>query len=235
MKRILIIFTVLAIQSCSKSGGDEPDIVQSPDPVPDLENTAPTIPSKIFPTDGLLCTDNPLEFKWGSSTDKEGDVISYEIELAYDNAFNNVIEKKTLSATNITLTFEKGIQVNWRIRSKDSKGEYSDYSSTWNFYTEGEGMVNYLPFTATLIYPMAFSKIEGEYVTLDWESSDVDGDLLFYDIYFGETTPPVLLKENSAESTHEVSINPNKTYYWKIIVKDDRGGESIGNTWAFKS
>jgi len=235
MKKIFIIFMILAIQSCSKSGGDEPDIVQDPDPVPDVENTAPTIPSKVFPTDGLLCTENPLEIRWDSSTDKEGDAISYEVELSQDNTFNNIIEKKTVSGTSTTLALEKGIQVHWRIRSKDSKGEYSNYSSTWNFYSEGEGMVNYLPFSPTLIYPTAFSKIEGSNVVLEWESSDVDGDPLSYDIYFGETTPPALLKENSLGSTWEVFINPNKTYYWKITVKDDNGGESIGDIWVFKS
>lgn len=223
-------------QACSKSGeGDEPEFEPEPEPTPEVTNTAPTIPDQIFPTNGLLCSDNPLEFSWNSSTDKEGDAISYEIELAEDNAFENIIESTTVSETSITFTLEKGVQLNWRIRAKDSEGEYSNYSSSWNFYTEGEGIVNYLPFSPTLIYPKAFSKVEDNVVVLEWASSDVDEDPLLYDIYFGETTPPDLVKENSEDSTYEVSINPDKTYYWKIVAKDGNGGESIGHIWIFKS
>ncbi|MDC6367548.1 MULTISPECIES: hypothetical protein [Flavobacteriaceae] len=236
MKKLIFFLCLLAFQACSKSGGgDEPEIVQEPEPTPEVTNTAPTIPNQIFPTNGLLCSDNPLEFSWNSSTDKEGNAISYEIELAEDNAFENIIEKTTVSETKITFTLEKGVQLNWRIRAKDSEGEYSGYSSSWNFYTEGEGIVNYLPFSPTLINPKAFSKVEDNMVVLEWASSDVDEDSLLYDIYFGETTPPDLVQENREDSTYEVSINPDKTYYWKIIVKDGNGGESIGDIWIFKS
>ncbi|UOY07186.1 fibronectin type III domain-containing protein [Muricauda sp. SCSIO 64092] len=236
MKKMIIFLCLFTLNACSKSGGeDEPEIVQEPKPDSEVRNTAPTTPTTIFPTNGLLCTDNPLEFKWDPSTDKEGDAISYEIELAEDRAFNSIIEKTTVSETTVTFTLEKGVQLNWRIRAKDDNGEYSNYSSSWNFYTEGEGIANYLPFTPTLIHPKSFSKVEENNVLLEWSSSDVDGDLLYYDIYFGETTPPALIEENSVPSTHEVSVTPGKTYYWKIVVKDNNGGESIGDIWIFKS
>lgn len=236
MKKIIFFLCLLAFQACSKSGGgEETEIVQEPEPTPEVSNTAPTIPVKIFPTNGLLCSDNPLKFSWNSSTDKEGDAISYEIELAEDTAFEKIIEHTIVSETEITLTLEKGVQRNWRIRAKNNKGEYSGYSSSWNFYTEGEGIVNYLPFSPTLINPKSFSKVEDNMVLLEWVSRDVDEDLLLYDIYFGEITPPELVQENIEDSTYAVSINPDKTYYWKIVVKDGNGGESIGDIWVFKS
>ncbi|KQC28664.1 hypothetical protein [Flagellimonas eckloniae] len=236
MKKLIFFLCLLTFQACSKTdGGENPDNVQQPDPTPEPVNTAPTIPNLIFPTNGLLCSDNPLEFSWNSSTDKEGGAISYEIELAEDNEFENIIEKTTVSETKVTFALEKGVQLNWRIRAKDSEGEYSSYSSSWNFYTEGEGIINYLPFSPALINPKAFSKVEGNMVQLEWTSSDVDEDSLLYDIYFGDTTPPGLLQENSEDSTYEISINQDKTYYWKIVVKDGNGGESIGDIWIFKS
>jgi len=69
-------------------------------------------------------------------------------------------------------------------------------------------------------------------VLLKWTSNDVDEDALIYDIYFVETTPPILVKENNIDSSYEVSIAPDKTYYWKIVVKDNNGGESVG-TFGF--
>lgn len=238
MKKAIVLIGVIVILACSKSGEEQaPEIIQQPEPNPPIgvANTAPSVPNKIFPTNGSLCIDNPLEFSWGSATDNEGDTISYELELATDNSFNNIIEKRTVTETSATISLEPGIQVNWRVRAKDSRGEYSDYSSIWNFYTEGEAIANYLPFSPTLIYPKEFSFVQGNSLMLEWSSSDVDQDSLTYDIYFGDVNPPPLVYGDSADSVFEVYIVSNNTYYWKIVVKDSRGGVSIGDVWSFKS
>lgn len=231
MKKLIILFNVVMLFSCSKS--DEESVPEPP--IPSVENMAPTIPLKVFPTNSLLCTDNPVEFRWNSSTDKEANPISYEIELSYDQSFTNIVEKRTVTGLRVTLELEKGTEINWRIRAKDSEEKYSDYSPSWNFYTEGEGISNYLPYTPTLIYPEAFTKVNGNTVILDWTSTDVDEDEILYDIYFGDTVFPILVKENSEESNYTISVIPNKTYYWKIIAKDGSGGQSIGDLWNFKS
>lgn len=233
MKKLIILINILVLFSCSKSDeGNEPDIIPEPTPV---KNTAPTIPVKKFPANGLLCTDNPVEFSWNSSTDKDADAITYEIELSRNQTFTEIIEERTVSTLNVSVELEKGIEIYWRVRAKDNKEEFSSFSPIWSFYTEGEGVVNYIPFTPSLIYPVAFMKVDENPVMLEWTSDDVDGDIISYDIYFGETTPPILVKENSAESTYVVSVAPDKTYYWKIVVKDDSGGQSIGDIWQFKS
>ncbi len=233
MKKLIILLNMVLLFSCSKSDEEsEPNI---PEPNPNIENTAPTIPLKVFPTSSLLCTNNPVEFRWNSSTDKEGNPISYEIELSLDQSFTNIIEKRTVTELSTLVELEKGIEINWRIRAKDSNGAYSNYAPSWNFYTEGEGVLNYLPYTPTLIYPEAFTKVNDNTVVLNWTSTDVDGDVILYDIYFGDTVFPILIKENAEESNYEISISPNKTYYWKIIAKDGSGGQSIGDLWNFKS
>lgn len=31
------------------------------------------------------------------------------------------------------------------------------------------------------------------------------------------------------------SLLPSKNYYWKVVVKDNKGGETIGQIWEFKT
>ena len=231
MRKFILLIVVVLLCACSKSD-------DNPVPPPTEEetlNTAPTVAVKVYPTNGLLCTENPLEFRWNSATDKEGDAITYEIEVASDAAFTNIIEKASVNGTNKTITLEKGIEVHWRVRAKDSKNEYGDYSPYWTFYTEGEGITNYLPFTPTPLHPILNTKVSGSSVILEWSSTDVDGDPLVYDVYFGPTTPPIIVKEDNMEATYEVNIEMEQTYYWQIIVKDGKGGESVGDIWKFKS
>lgn len=229
MKRLLTLLVIVtAYASCSKSENNPVP------PVDETENTAPSVPLTIYPTNGLLCTENPIEFSWNPSTDKEGDAITYEIEIASDESFTNIIEKAPVNGTKRTFTLEKGIELNWRVRAKDNNN-FSDFSTNWKFYTEGEGIVNYLPFTPTLLNPILNTKVVGNSASLEWSSSDVDGDELVYDVYFGNSTPPILIQENITDNTYSVNITENQIYYWKIIVKDGNGGEAIGNIWNFKS
>ncbi len=70
--------------------------------------------------------------------------------------------------------------------------------------------------------------------TLSWSASDPDGDPLLYDIYLGVNSPPQLIKQNHESTTYESSqLEENTTYFWKIVAKDNNGGETAGNVWSF--
>ena len=57
-------------------------------------------------------------------------------------------------------------------------------------------------------------------VTLQWTASDADtSDILTYDVYFGTENQPTIVT--------------SATYYWKIVVKDNKGGQTIGQVWIF--
>ena len=70
--------------------------------------------------------------------------------------------------------------------------------------------------------------------TLLWESSDPDGDALKFDIYFGtESNPPLVESDLSTSVYLPGSLEPNTTYYWKVVAKDGKGGETEGPVWSF--
>ena len=227
MRKYLNALIGIALFSCGGSGDD-------PMPKPPI-NVAPSIPVLVFPNDGELCTDNPLGFVWEASLDSDGDAVSYEIEVATTTDFKEDLQKKSTSATGISITLIKGVAYYWRIRSKDTKNNYSNYSITRKYYTEGEGVSNHIPFSATLVNPMTGSELITSAVKLEWTSSDVDNDPLVYDIYFGKMNPPVLVEENFDKLSYDLNVDASSEYFWKIVTKDDKGGQAIGQVWKFST
>ena len=41
--------------------------------------------------------------------------------------------------------------------------------------------------------------------------------------------------ENLTANTFSVAIESSKNYYWNVVVKDDKGGQTIGQIWNFKT
>lgn len=86
-------------------------------------------------------------------------------------------------------------------------------------------------------------------------STDSDGDEIQYDFYFGTTPDPPLLKENLFHGWYQVGdqiefvsliggdvleyrtsgvfVTPETTYYWKMVAKDGKGGETSSEVFSF--
>ena len=57
-----------------------------------------------------------------------------------------------------------------------------------------------------------------------------------FDIYFDTVNPPTTKEaENQSETTLNVDLASSSNYYWKVVVKDDKGGETVGQVWNFKT
>jgi len=79
------------------------------------------------------------------------------------------------------------------------------------------------------------SDISGSEYQLSWECSDPDSDPLTYDVYFG-TDINNLAQAATGISEKKMQINnlqPGKKYYWRVVAKDGRDGETSGDTWMF--
>lgn len=65
--------------------------------------------------------------------------------------------------------------------------------------------------------------------TLEWNANDVDAtDVLTFDVFFGTVNPPTTKIGNN--QTTKILNTPNlvssTNYYWKVLVKDGKGGEN---------
>ena len=226
--RHLLYIAALSISLGSCGGGGD-------DPPPPVVNTAPTVPTLTAPVNTSLCIDNVVNFQWNASTDSQGDAITYQIQVAKDNLFSQIAHTLTATTTNKSITLEKGIAYYWRVKATDSKNASSNYSATFNLYTEGVGITNHLPFSPALVSPALNSVQTGTNVTLQWTASDVDANnTLTYDVYFGTANPPTIVTStNQSASTLSKTVSTSTTYYWKVTVKDDKGGQTIGQVWSF--
>lgn len=227
MKRPLILIFCALFFACSSES----------EPAEEVEkiNKPPQAPALSMPEDNLFCVENELDFSWLPATDPEDDKIFYLFELSTTSDFAEIYYRKEISLLTINKEVVKGSNYYWRVMAKDDQGNNSAYSAIRNFYTEDAKSFNSLPSVPKLITPEEQS-VTGLEVELAWESTDPDNDNLKYDLYFGTSENPGLLQENLTEKTHVVNnLAAGKTYYWKVVVKDEPGSKTIGQTWSFKT
>lgn len=219
----LTIISFLLI-SCSSGGDDE------------NQNETPNVPKIISPANNTLCIDNYVAFEWEYLKNTNNDLIIYQIEIAKDDQFTQITE---ILETESNYT-EVGLEVNtayyWRIKTVNSEGIASKYSKTYKFYTEGEIIVNHLPFLPELISPVLNTTLSTSTASLKWNATDVDEDVLIFDVYFGTVNPPVTkISGNYTIQTIDVPLQPAKEYFWRVVAKDNKGGETVGQIWKFKT
>ncbi|MCV2485800.1 hypothetical protein OD917_12760 [Flavobacterium sp. SH_e] len=229
---IYLSIVCLLFAACGGGGGDDPEVT------PPAANTAPTVPVLAAPADNKLCLDNNVSFQWNASTDAQKDVIVYQIQIAKDNGFAQIVstlENSSLSTSSLAL--DKNTAYYWRVKATDSKGLSSAYSSTFKFYTAGTAVVNHLPFAPTLTEPAINSRLTTTSATLGWIGSDVDtADQLTYDVFLDIVNPPVKkVGDNIKPNTLNVTLESTKQYYWRVVVKDNQGGETVGQIWKFQT
>jgi len=224
----LIGLSLLAI-GC---GGGDSDSSPAEEP-----NSAPTKPVLISPANANLCVSNVVEFQWNPSTDANKDAITYVIQLATDNQFSQIVKTQEGTNSSQVFTLEKGKSYYWRVKAIDSKNLSGEYSSTNSFYTESDVIANHLPFAPELVLPVLNSTINSGTISLSWKATDVDAaDVLLYDVYLGTSNPPTQkIATNNATGKLDVVANSSNIYYWKVVVKDNHGGETIGQIWNFKT
>lgn len=230
MKRLYIVFISLGVLlSCSGGGGD--------DPVAPEENKSPTAPVQVYPLNNTLCLSEKVNFEWNSSTDPESDRVTYIMEVSESSTFSTFVFNGSINATSRELILPKGEVYYWRVKALDSKNAESGYSTASQFLTEGEGVTNHLPFSPGLVAPENNTEIDGSSTTLSWTASDADNDDLTYDVYLGTNSNPTnKVSDNQTETTYTASnLTAATTYYFKIVVKDDKGGVTIGQIWSFKT
>ena len=208
----LLIASIFIVLSCSKD-----NIIQDPGNVTLLTPLNNELCENGFNISELLST---VTFTWEVSENTTNyDIIIINLingqEYQTTNILNNTIEQ------NLT----KGFPYSWIVNSNNDESSLQGSSSTWKFFLSSEGITNYTPFPAELIYPQNEQFIESglETIMLNWLGSDIDDNDLIYTVYIdtinGLQDP---LDEYSAITNNQINFNiePNKTYFWRIKTSD---------------
>lgn len=230
--KIKTLYFALAVLCLSCSGGSDDG---GPSPTNPIINQPPTkVGSLISPENNIICISSRVTFKWSTAEDPEGQPFNYVLEISKDNAFSTLEEEIITGLTSKAVLLEKGVYYYWRVKAVDNEGASGSYSSVFNFYTEGEGETNHLPFQPQAVFPKKEDQVDASSVTLQWTANDLDNDPLTYDVYLDISNPPT--KKVAADidtPSLTVSLEDTTTYFWKIIAKDNNSGITHGEVWTF--
>ncbi len=72
--------------------------------------------------------------------------------------------------------------------------------------------------------------------SLSWTCEDYENDPLTYDIYLGTSATDIYTVATgitTASYSLTGAVQPNTTYYWKIVVKDNHGNSNYSGVWSF--
>jgi len=217
---IIVVFVSFSLSNmqCSKKEANQP----------------PSVVQLIYPSENLLCIENTIVFDWSDATDPENDNIQYNLLVASDRAMSNIVENRTISASQLSITLSKAQAFYWTVSALDVNNNQGTTSDTFAFFTKGEGNVNYAPFTSALLTPENNSQVNQGSVNLTWDAADSNaGDTLIYEVYLGENATLVLQDDAIPTKSYTVTVESGKTYSWRVDVKDQNGAKSIGQVWSF--
>ena len=189
----------------------------------------------VFPDKNALCnegtqltpTESTVFFEW----EPNDNAINYILTI--ENLATETILKFETDGFILPVTIDRAQPFRWFV-SYDFLSETKD-SELWNFYNAGPGVQTYAPFPAAIISPSMSQSIPStNSVTLEWSGSDVDDDIVDYDVYFGETSPLSLITSAISANQLTVSVVPGTIYFWNVVTKDAVGNTSESGIYQFK-
>ena len=230
MRKIALLFggLFLIIISCTEE-----------DPLP----VNPGIAILISPINQETCfdgvsindTQSNVEFSWSAASD----AISYEIVVS--NLLTQSTQTYNASINQTTIALTKAEPYSWYVKSIGENGSTPSQSDLWRFYLAGESTINYAPFPSELISPRSGANVTPDInnqIILNWSCSDVDGDLEQFDLYLDENDGSTLntsIKYEQQDTSVEVEVANNSTYFWKVIAIDTNGNESSSGVYSFRT
>ena len=230
MKKIVLLFGgfILLLSSCAPE-----------DPIP----IEPGVASLISPANNETCLDGTslndtqsnVSFSWSVARD----ALSYEVIIS--NLLTQTSQTYTAPSNQTTIALTKAEPYSWFVKSIGEDGSTPSESEQWKFYLAGDAVTNYAPFPSNLISPRSGANITPDInnlVILNWTASDVDGDLLKFEVYLDDTSATTLNTEveyQGKQTSLEVEVANNTTYYWKIIAVDANGNQSSSGVYAFRT
>ena len=221
---------LLLILSCG--GSDDPAPGPDPDPVPD-----PSAATLTFPDNNSECnegvvqnaTQSEVTFQWTASQNTD----SYQLHI---RNLNTNMEQVLDAATNeLAVTLLRGTPYEWFVVSEANGTSATASSATWKFYNEGPGVENYAPFPADVVAPARGSTVTAGDIDLEWTGSDVDDDIVDYEILFGTDAVPTASIGTTANTTMTTAVVAGELYYWQVITSDSAGNTSTSDIFDFRA
>lgn len=203
--------------------------------------------SNLIPAHNVTNVDRVTSLQW-TVFDPESNPVLFDVFFGKSETPNLVSANQSTPVypPTVSLKLDAGNTYAWKIIAKElippgftSVGGITE-SSTLIF------RVAYAPDIPNSPFPIHNSiEVDPTNVTLSWETQSQDGNPLTYDIYFGPTSnppklgplsvPPIPFPPISTKYFNVGALTPNTTYYWKIVVSDNKSNTVPGPKWKFKT
>jgi hypothetical protein len=194
-------------------------------------NRPPNEPSNPYP-DRVINVPIDADLNW-TGGDPDGDPVTYDVYFGTTTPPTTKVSANQSGTTydppgNMML----GTWYHWKIIAWDNQGATRE-GPIWDFQTELTA--NSPPCKPYDPYPGDGDDDIPIDADLSWTCTDLDGDPLTYDVYFGTTNPPPKIPPgNQSGKTYDPGrMNPGTVYYWKIIAWDSHHASNASLNWSF--
>lgn len=202
-------------------------IISNPEPVPDVPAIMPL--SVVYtPVSPQTNHHRDIQLSWTP-------VFGYDrttVFLGSSGSPKKVVDQSaaTYPATG-NMNLVAGETYSWKVDlHNDSLNQIIEGSVQWFRIARSPGS----PYTPTPIDGSVDVNPSGAILT--WKVPNPEGNTLTFDVYFGANASPSLVASGISPLTYSLPLLLNsRTYYWKIVVKDDKGNTVIGPQWKFKT
>jgi formylglycine-generating enzyme required for sulfatase activity len=198
-------------------------------------NQPPTAPHNPTPYDNMDGVATVLLFLVWECEDPDDDTLTYDIYFGLDENNLELIgsvyhDWNFLFYEYDTLDYQTDYY--WQVIAKDDH-DHQTPSAIWAFTTAAEH--NDAPNAPSDPVPANEATDVAVDVSLSWECSDPDGDIVMYDIYFGTASDNLLVisEEQTATSYNLSTLAYETTYYWQVIANDNHANQTNGDIWSF--
>jgi len=231
------IYTFLLATLFISCGGGSDNETQADPIVPVVLD--PNAATLVFPENNTECnegvinsndeTKSTITFQWSASENTD----SYEVKVK--NLETGSVTTATSNTNQKDISIIRGTPYEWYVISLSNGTSTTATSETWAFYNQGLGIENYAPFPAIAINPKRGSTISNTTtITLQWATSDVDDDIVSYEVLFDSVETPKTSLGSTIESNIDVTIHAGTTYYWRVITTDSFDNTSKSELFEFR-
>ena len=195
-------------------------------------NRFPSSLSLLSPVDASTGNTVPLTLRWESLTDLDGDAVSYTLYLG--TSIGGLSAKSVSQSGNSYILRDSDLEGSstyyWRVEATDG---YSSLSSSTNSFT----LQNRPPGSFALVYPVeGQSNVRLDSVFRWYQSLDLDGEDVEYDLYYGVTDLPTQATERSlSDTTFRYQLLSGTTYRWQVLARDASTGRTFSTVWQFST
>ena len=176
-----------------------------------------------------------LSFSWTDNADNEQ---GYIVELSTDNkTFAELARLEANTTSYVATGLTKETNYYFRVKAYGENGLESPYATIATETLPDPSAPNLCVNPSPADNSEVGTATQG--VTLSWENTTQNYyGTVMYLVYFGTNANPDSLKRISTTMAKSVEYNvqlePNKTYYWRVNAKNDKG-TTKGTIWSFKT